>query len=264
MSAEISYDSITGMLVVVLQINGTSSYRLNSSVDMRNSLPEEVAVGFCAATGGSVEVHQLLSWSFASTLNSAAPAATSSRDWLLVDAPVLLLLLCAVLGLLLWQRRSATTTTTRCCRKGKELPADSEFEGETGQGCHEYERGVAKRYGYAHLARATKNFAEERLGRGGFGTVYRGHLSDQDLPVAVKVFSPESSAQGRKEFENEVRTISRLRHRNLVQLLGWCDSCRGLLLVYELVPEGSLDKHIYGNDRLLTWPERYGNHILIF
>jgi len=49
-----------------------------------------------------------------------------------------------------------------------------------------------------------------------------------------------------------------------VQLLGWCDSCRGLLLVYELVPEGSLDKHIYGNDRLLTWPERYGNHILIF
>ena len=100
MSAEISYDSITGMLVVVLQINGTSSYRLNSSVDMRNSLPEEVAVGFCAATGGSVEVHQLLSWSFASTLNSAAPAATSSRDWLLVDAPVLLLLLCAVLGLL--------------------------------------------------------------------------------------------------------------------------------------------------------------------
>jgi len=55
-----------------------------------------------------------------------------------------------------------------------------------------------------------------------------------------------------------VRIISRLRHRNLVQLLGWCDSPKkGLLLVYELVPQGSLDKHIHDNPRLLTWSERY-------
>jgi serine/threonine protein kinase len=70
------------------------------------------------------------------------------------------------------------------------------------------------------------------------------------------MLSAESSAQGRKEFEAEVRIISRLKHRNLVQLLGWCDSRKGLLLVYELVAESSLDKHLHSKDRFLTWPQR--------
>ncbi|XP_073360669.1 L-type lectin-domain containing receptor kinase IX.1-like [Aegilops tauschii subsp. strangulata] len=122
---------------------------------------------------------------------------------------------------------------------------------------------------YHELVAATSNFAkEEKLGRGGFRSVYRGHLtltpaaavgSDQDRrEVAVKVLSVESSAQGRKEFEAEVRIISRLKHRNLVQLLGWCDSRKGLLLVYELVAESSLDRHLYSKDgTYLTWPQRY-------
>ncbi|KAG8056479.1 hypothetical protein GUJ93_ZPchr0002g23993 [Zizania palustris] len=112
----------------------------------------------------------------------------------------------------------------------------------------ELERGVTgpKRYHYRELADATSDFAEERkLGRGGFGSVYRGLLRSDDqpegaVPVAIKMLSPEESSQGRKEFEAEVKIISHLRHRNLVRLLGWCDSRKGLLLVYELVPEGSL------------------------
>ncbi|KAJ1264730.1 hypothetical protein BS78_08G023400 [Paspalum vaginatum] len=77
------------------------------------------------------------------------------------------------------------------------------------------------------------------------------------------MLASESSAQGRKEFEAEVRIISRLKHRNLVQLLGWCDSRNGLMLVYELVAQGSLDRHLYsrGDDErsrpFLTWPQRY-------
>jgi serine/threonine protein kinase len=85
----------------------------------------------------------------------------------------------------------------------------------------------------------------------------KGDDDDDDKQVAVKKFSSETSSQGRKEFEAEVKIISRLRHRNLVQLLGWCDSSKGLLLVYELVPEESLDKHIHNNTRFLTWSERY-------
>ena len=57
-----------------------------------------------------------------------------------------------------------------------------------------------------------------------------------------------------------MKIISRLRHRNLVQLLGWCDSRKGLLLVYELVPVGSLDRHLYNYNSLLSWPERYYSH----
>jgi serine/threonine protein kinase len=88
--------------------------------------------------------------------------------------------------------------------------------------------------------------------------VYKGMLQgDSDTQVVVKKLSSETSCQGRKEFEAEVKIITRLRHRNLVHLLGWCDSAKGLLLVYELVPGGSLDKHIHNNPRLLTWSERY-------
>ena len=98
--------------------------------------------------------------------------------------------------------------------------------------------------------------------------MYRGRLQSDDADnggrqqqVAIKRFSSESSSQGRKEFEAEVRIISRLRHRNLVQLLGWCDSPKGLLLVYELVPEGSLDEHIHSSDSFLTWPQRYHEQV---
>jgi serine/threonine protein kinase len=95
--------------------------------------------------------------------------------------------------------------------------------------------------------------------------VYQGSLpstsSEDEIQgqqqVAIKKFSSESSSQSRKEFEAEVMIIGRLRHRNLVRLLGWCDSRRGLLLVYDLMPQGSLDKHIHSTDKILNWPERY-------
>ena len=66
-----------------------------------------------------------------------------------------------------------------------------------------------------------------------------------------------SSKQGRKEYISEVMTISRLQHRNLVQLIGWCHGGDELLLVYELMHNGSLDTHLYGSDFVLTWALRY-------
>ncbi|CAN6224167.1 unnamed protein product [Urochloa humidicola] len=118
-----------------------------------------------------------------------------------------------------------------------------------------------RRYSYGTLAAATCNFAEcERIGRGGFGSVYRGYLEEQDRHVAVKTFSATGSLpeEGSREFEAEVEVMSQLRHRNVVQLVGWSsDGHRGLLLVYELVPGGSLHKHLHDRDRILTWPERY-------
>jgi serine/threonine protein kinase len=81
-------------------------------------------------------------------------------------------------------------------------------------------------------------------------------LSDLGLDVAVKRIS-KSSQQGRKEYVSEVTIISRLRHRNLVELVGWCHRSGEFLLVYELVPNGSLEAHLYGAGRALTWPSRY-------
>lgn len=253
MAATISYNNLTGFLAVHLQIGDGKPYNVSATVDMRATLPEEVAVGFSAATGACAELHQLLSWSFSSTLQPATNSTKpkSSRRLLPVLVPVavavFVVFLC-VLGFLLPPRRRIWRRLTG--RTDDDIDSDEEREQA------EFERGVGpRRYRYREIAAATRNFAgEEKLGQGGFGNVYRGVLGDHDRPVAVKMFSAESSAQGRKAFEAEVKIISRLRHRNLVQLLGWCDSRKGLLLVYELVPEGSLDKHLYGS--LLSWPDR--------
>ncbi|XP_037482406.1 probable kinase CHARK [Triticum dicoccoides] len=121
-------------------------------------------------------------------------------------------------------------------------------------------RGLAPRqFRYSELVAATANFAEDReIGRGGFGPVYRGYLSDQDRYVAIKALSQEQTiVQGRKLFEAEVNIMSRLRHRNIVQLVGSYRGRKRLAIVYELVSGGSLDTHLYSPDRRLTWPERY-------
>ncbi|RLN23034.1 L-type lectin-domain containing receptor kinase IX.1-like [Panicum miliaceum] len=115
-----------------------------------------------------------------------------------------------------------------------------------------------RRFRYAELAAATRNFAEDRkLGQGGFGAVYRGFLKELGLEVTIKRVS-KGSTQGRKEYAAEVRIINQLRHRHLVRLVGWCHEHRGdFLLVYELMPNGSVDHHLYGKGVLLTWPTRY-------
>ncbi|KAL7227539.1 hypothetical protein ACSBR1_022402 [Camellia fascicularis] len=96
----------------------------------------------------------------------------------------------------------------------------------------------------------------EKLGEGGFGGVYRGFLRESNLHVAVKRIS-KGSKQGIKEYISEVKIISRLRHRNLVQLLGWCHEKREFLLVYEVMENGSLDYHLFKEKSLLTWAIRY-------
>ncbi|KAE8780039.1 Lectin-domain containing receptor kinase A4.2 [Hordeum vulgare] len=242
MTAEISYDNRTGILVARVQMDGDERiYNVNTSVDMKRELPLQVAVGFSAATGFCAELHQVLSWSFSSTIDDDATATASTVPRLrrrslvpvlVPSAAAFLVLLCG--GAVIVRQR----------RKREQA---------------EFEKGVGpRRYRYHELAAATKGFAKEgKLGRGGFGSVYQGSgLSDQDSLVAIKMLSPESFTQGRREFESEVKIISRVRHRNLVHLLGWSDSKRGLLLVYEHLSEGSLDKHIYNTNRPLTWSER--------
>ncbi|TVU50182.1 hypothetical protein EJB05_01544, partial [Eragrostis curvula] len=129
----------------------------------------------------------------------------------------------------------------------KDEPLEKEFE--TGAG--------PRRFLYRELAVATKFFSDdEKLGEGGFGSVYRGYLKDMDLHVAIKRVS-KSSQQGRKEYISEVKIISRLRHRNLVQLIGWCHGGDELLLVYELMPNGSLNTHIHSQSNVMSWELRH-------
>jgi serine/threonine protein kinase len=137
-----------------------------------------------------------------------------------------------------------------------------DFIGDEQEMQDEFEKGTGpKRFRYGELAEATDNFSDRRkLGEGGFGSVYRGFLKEMNLHVAIKRVS-KGSKQGRKEYASEVSIISRIRHRNLVQLIGWCHGGGELLLVYELMPNGSLDTHLYGSAgdgaAPLPWPLRH-------
>ncbi|PWZ12967.1 Cysteine-rich receptor-like protein kinase 6 [Zea mays] len=108
------------------------------------------------------------------------------------------------------------------------------------------------------LRAATGNFDESnKLGEGGFGAVYKGVLPDGD-EIAVKRLS-KSSTQGVEELKNELALVARLRHRNLVRLVGVCLEQQERLLVYEFVPNRSLDLVLFGTDTRepLSWEQRY-------
>ncbi|CAI0402791.1 unnamed protein product [Linum tenue] len=100
-----------------------------------------------------------------------------------------------------------------------------------------------RKFKLKELKIATGNFnPRNKLGKGGFGTVYKGILEGKE--VAVKKVSKKST-QGKQEFISEVTTIGNLRHRNLVKLIGWAYERREYLLVYEYMPNGSLDRFIF-------------------
>eukprot|EP00250_Pteridium_aquilinum_P019029 c24262_g1_i1 orf=980-4132(+) len=117
---------------------------------------------------------------------------------------------------------------------------------------------TARTFTFAELDKATDRFRPENvIGEGGFGRVYSGILDD-GTKVAVKVLTRDDQ-HGGKEFIAEVEMLSRLHHRNLVKLIGICTEEHNRCLVYELIPNGSVDSHLHGADREvspLDWEAR--------
>ncbi|KAL5772593.1 hypothetical protein ACOSQ2_012517 [Xanthoceras sorbifolium] len=113
-------------------------------------------------------------------------------------------------------------------------------------------------FDFEKLATATKDFhSNNKLGEGGFGPVYRGILEDGQ-EIAVKRLS-KASGQGVEEFMNEVMVISKLQHRNLVRLLGCCIEREEKMLIYEFMPNKSLDASLFDPEKrkLLDWRKRF-------
>ncbi|XP_062106222.1 G-type lectin S-receptor-like serine/threonine-protein kinase At2g19130 [Humulus lupulus] len=110
-------------------------------------------------------------------------------------------------------------------------------------------------FGYRDMQNATKNFSD-KLGGGGFGSVFKGVLADSTV-VAVKKL--ESVSQGEKQFRTEVSTIGTIQHVNLVRLRGFCSEGTKRLLVYDYMSNGSLDSLLFSgsNSNVLIWKTRY-------
>ncbi|XP_057868433.2 L-type lectin-domain containing receptor kinase IV.3 [Cryptomeria japonica] len=216
-------------------------------------LKENVYVGFSASTGSqAVEDHHILGWSFstegkAPTVNlSYLPSlirkkqTTRSVGFMVgVTAASLVVLFVAVFFALV---------------KVKEIKARDLIE--------EWELEFwPHRIPYEELKAATQNFSDDHLvGLGGFGRVYKGVLSRSGVEVAVKCITRDSTA-GMKEFISEISSVGRLQHRNLVQLRGWCRKSKQLFIVYDYMPNGSLEKLIFLNPEakteVLCWERRY-------
>ncbi|KAM0039204.1 putative protein kinase RLK-Pelle-L-LEC family [Helianthus debilis subsp. tardiflorus] len=220
---------------------------LDYTVDLRRVLPEWVIFGFSASTGDQFEKNNIISWSFNSTElkvteNNGKNSALLKMG--LAAGTLVLVTSLAILGYFLRRRK-------------KNVGDEEELGLLEMNNAFEMEASMPRRFSYHQLAQSTADFAEtEKLGEGGFGGVYKGFLKDLRMYVAVKRVS-KTSKQGIKEYASEVRIISRLRHRNLVQLSGWCHEKGELLLAYEFMENGSLDLHLFKGKSLLTWNTRY-------
>ncbi|PHT56187.1 hypothetical protein CQW23_04673 [Capsicum baccatum] len=118
--------------------------------------------------------------------------------------------------------------------------------------------GESLQYDFSTISAATNNFSNaNKLGQGGFGPVYKGKLPNGQ-EVAVKRLAA-NSGQGELEFKNEVLLVARIQHKNLVSLLGFCLDGTERLLIYEFVPNASLDHFLFDpvKRRHLDWERRY-------
>ncbi|XP_034926618.1 L-type lectin-domain containing receptor kinase SIT2-like [Populus alba] len=222
---------------------------LSTSLDLSSVMLDSMYVGFSSSTGAVASSHYILGWSFnrggqAQSLDvsklPSLPAQRKSRKkpYLRILAPTItaIIFLVAISGAAYITRR----------KKYEELRED--WEQEYGP----------QRFSYKDLYKATTGFTDRKLlGSGGFGKVYRGVLPSSNMQVAIKKVSHDSK-QGTKQFVAEIASMGRLRHRNLVQLLGYCRRKGELLLVYDYMPRGSLDKLLFRNDTpSLNWVQRY-------
>ncbi|GKC91604.1 G-type lectin S-receptor-like serine/threonine-protein kinase [Tanacetum coccineum] len=113
-------------------------------------------------------------------------------------------------------------------------------------------------FSFTSIVAATNGFSSEnKLGQGGFGPVYKGKLSDE-REIAIKRLS-RTSGQGLEEFKNELILIAKLQHKNLVRVLGCCIHQEEKMLIYEYMPNKSLDFFLFDDTRkaLLDWPTRW-------
>ncbi|KAK2657813.1 hypothetical protein Ddye_010865 [Dipteronia dyeriana] len=247
--AWIDYDSSENIVHVTISPDSTKpkSPILSFHVDLSPIFHEFMYVGFSASTGLLASSHYISGWSFkingqARALHFSSlpslPGPKKKHTSLIigVSVPSVFFALCLL-----------SVAVVYVIKKIKNAEVIEDWELDVGP----------QRYTYQELKKATKNFSDkELLGHGGFGKVYKGTLPNSKIEVAVKRISHESK-QGVREFVSEIASIGRLRHRNLVQLVGWCRRKSDLLLVYDFMSNGSLDNFLFDEPKaILSWEQR--------
>ncbi|CAH8356322.1 unnamed protein product [Eruca vesicaria subsp. sativa] len=261
--AHLDYDGATDTLNVTvyptrLGFKPNKPLMLHRDLNLSEIVKDAMFVGFTSATGkGQSSSHYVMGWSFASSCGEGNPVSNWLNVSLLPRPPppnvsgkkgydaqvvaliaslsIVTLFLLALLFVFLMYKRQV----------------------EEGEALEDWEIDYPHRFSYKDLYLGTKKFKEsEIIGSGGFGIVYRGKLPSSG-DVAVKKIN-QNSLQGVREFVAEIESLGRLSHKNLVNLQGWCKHNKDLLLVYDYIPNGSLDSLLYTrNGIVLTWEVRF-------
>ncbi|KAF9602861.1 hypothetical protein IFM89_031807 [Coptis chinensis] len=217
---------------------------LNESINLKDYVNQISYFGFSASTGTTAQLNCLLKWNLTvEILPTGEIPPKGKKHWIKVGIGVGVvavgLMVTCLVGLVYYLKKKDVD----------ELNISSALMSLP---------GIPREFKFKDLKQATNNFDEKmKLGKGGFGVVYRGVLVKENLEVAVKKFS-RGSIEGKADFLAELAIINRLRHKHLVRLIGWCHKSGMLLLVYEFMPNGSLDNHLFnGPDKFLSWAQRY-------
>ncbi|XP_049401648.1 probable L-type lectin-domain containing receptor kinase S.5 [Solanum stenotomum] len=250
--ASVRYDGESKMLkVYTFMSNQTGDNERNPIIsmplDLSIYLPEDVFIGFSASTGIYNQLNCIKAWNFTSTDIGNSNEVSLLWLWILIPViSVLVMFLGGVFVYFSWWRKK---------KRMQVLDQSENIEIQI-----QNSATAPQRFQLKDLKRATGNFDPKNiLGRGGCGVVLKGMLDQKE--VAVKRFFNDSS-QGAKDLIAEVTTIGNLHHKNLVKLIGWCYESNELLVVYEFMPNGSLDKLISceenGKGLSLNWEIRHG------
>ncbi|XP_058185950.1 probable L-type lectin-domain containing receptor kinase S.5 [Rhododendron vialii] len=212
---------------------------LTSYLELRGVVNQKSYFGFSASTGNSAELNRVLRWNLTVEYYYDINCVEIG---LIIGIPTAVLLLAKLVLVVYFRKRWLSQRSDRqMSRKLKRMP------------------GMPRKYQYKELQKATNNFDKTRkLGQGGYGVVYKGYLANQkNLAVAVKMFSRES-LKGQDDFFQELTIINQLGHKYLVPFQGWCHKHEKLLLVYDYMPNGSLDKSLFddANRTRLSWTLR--------
>ncbi|GFS39433.1 concanavalin A-like lectin protein kinase family protein [Actinidia rufa] len=204
---------------------------LKADLDLRGVVAQHSYFGFSGSTGSAVQLNCIGRWNLTVEYYPEDKNPPSRKIPILgigVGVGGVLVVGAVVLGYYLVKKRGMAQPKRNIIVALKRLP------------------GTPREFKFGDLKKATNNFDEKnKLGQGGFGVVYRGYLKKENQEVAVKWFSRET-IKGQDDFLAELTIINRLRHKHLVPLLGWCHMKGKLLLVYDYMQNGSLDRHLFG------------------
>ncbi|KAF8369594.1 hypothetical protein HHK36_018606 [Tetracentron sinense] len=247
-------NEVVNVTISPVSVPKPSQPLLSRKINLSDVLVESMYVGFSSSTGKLASSHYILGWSF--SMNGVAspldlrrlpfPPGNQSGASGLGNKAIIIGAISSVVTLLLLAL--AISTFMYLLRRAKQAEV-----------LEDWELDCPHRFRYKDLYVATKGFKESHiLGSGGFGWVYKGVLPNTKEEVAIKRVS-HNSKQGVKEFVAEVASLGKLRHRHLVHLQGWCKRNADLLLVYDYMPNGSLETFLFDEEKdlVLNWPQRF-------